>query len=71
MSEPSVPAKFADLTIPPVAAAVHVKLEGQDCPWSMEIPLEQARDMEADGFTVHWLQPKSAITQSQAPSTQS
>lgn len=62
MPKTDIPAKFADLSHAPVGAAVHVKLDDQDCPWSMEIPIQQGLDMEADGFTVHWLMPKAGAS---------
>lgn len=56
------PAKFADLSAKPIGAAFHVRLPRQDCPFSFEIPMEQAHALEADGFTIHWLMPKAEKT---------
>ncbi|QBR36052.1 hypothetical protein ETW23_07760 [Leisingera sp. NJS201] len=57
MSEfgPQAPAKYANLTILPVGAAIHLK-KGRRI-WSVEMPMDQARAMENGGFEIHWLQP--------------
>ncbi len=54
------PAMYANLTIPPVKAAVYQDIEGQDCRRSFEIPMEQAHAMEREGFEVHWISAKPA-----------
>ncbi|AHD03090.1 hypothetical protein [Leisingera methylohalidivorans] len=60
MSEfgPQTPAKYANASQPPIAAAVHLKTG--ECTWSVEMQMDQARDMEADGFEIHWLMPAVA-----------
>ncbi|UWQ31317.1 hypothetical protein K3555_11920 [Leisingera sp. M527] len=55
---PQTPAKLADVSRPPIAAAIHQK--AGECTWSCELPMDQARGMEADGFEIHWLMPPAA-----------
>lgn len=56
MNQEPVFAKLADLSFAPVGAVYHLP-GNQDEPWSVALPMEQAKDMEADGFDIGWLAP--------------
>jgi hypothetical protein len=45
--------KFADLDFTPVYASIEV--EGANSKWVVEIPVEQGKAMENDGFDIGWV----------------
>lgn len=55
MNQEPVFSKLADLSFTPVGAVF--LSSGIDHRWSVPLPVEQAKDMEADGFDIGWLAP--------------
>jgi hypothetical protein len=45
--------KFADLDFVPICASLDI--EGNEKKWAVEIPVEQGKAMEADGFDIGWV----------------
>lgn len=45
--------KFEDIDFEPVCACLD--LEGDHKTWGLDIPVEQGKDMEKDGFCIGWV----------------
>jgi len=53
MNQEPVFAKLEDLSFTPIGAVI--LSSGNEHRWSVPLPMEQAKDMEADGFDIGWL----------------